>query len=327
MTYPPPGGTPPPGFGQQPQQPGYPQQQGGYNPQQPGYGAPQQPGGYTPAAPGGYNPAGAPGGYQQPGYGGPGAPPPGPGAPPPIPPPSGGGNGGLVAKILGAVGSIVLIAVIALVKVFVFDSDDGGGDDYAGDTTLSSDEEEAAEKAVEGDCMPQNYGSGVGEEIVVDCGGEQAFWTITKVDNDAAVSITNGDVTDFQDAVDICGENVYARIPGEVWLDYNFVELEGTTEQFFCLEAIQEENADGQLPKTPDAGECFDDSDDWWTVDCSSPNAVYEAVDAVQMAPPTEMTESEAESDLVSQCSGGESWWQVQDQVGRTGGVICGVIL
>lgn len=323
MTYPPPGGTPPPGFGQQPQQPGYPQQPGGYNPQQPGYGAPQQPGGYTPAAPGGYNPGGAPGGYQQPGYGGPGAPPPGPGAPPPMPPPSGGGGGGLALKILGAVGSIVLIAGIALVKVFVLDGDDGGSDN-AGTNTLSNDEAEAAEQAEVGDCMPKDYGSGVGEEIVVDCGDELAFWEITHVDNEAAVSISAGDVTDIQDAIDICGDNVYARIPGEVWVDYNFVEVEGTTEQFFCLEAIQEPNADGQLPKVPTTGECFDDAADWWTVDCSSATAIGEVVDAIPVSPPREMTQEEAQSELVSQCTGGEFWWQVEDYLGRTGGVLCG---
>ncbi|GAB4005398.1 hypothetical protein GCM10029992_53150 [Glycomyces albus] len=245
------------------------------------------------------------------------------GSTPPIPPPSGGGGGGLALKILGAVGSIVLIAAIALVKVFVLDGDDGGSNN-AGTNTLSNDEADAAEQAEVGDCMPQNYGSGTGEEIVVDCGDELAFWTITKVDNDAAVPISAGDVTDFQDAVDICGENVYARIPGEVWLDYNFVEVEGTTEQFFCLEAIQEQNAEGQLPKVPTTGECFDDAADWWTVDCSSATAIGEVVDAIPVSPlEQDMSQSDAQA-MAGQCSGGEVYWQVEDQLGRTGGILCG---
>ncbi len=237
------------------------------------------------------------------------------------PAPSGGKGGGFTAKILGAVGTIVVIGIVIAVRVFMNDS---GSSDDAGDTTLSNEEAEAAEQAQEGDCMPQEPGVATDADFIVECSDPSAFWTITTVDNEASVMISGGDVMDVADAQGICGENVASRIPGQPWTDYNFVYDQTTsmTDQFFCLEAIQEPNESDQLPKTPDVGDCFDDSSDWWTVDCSSASAVYEVVDAIPVDPPVEMTDADAEAEAAN-CSGGAYYWPVTDLLGRTGGIIC----
>ena len=217
------------------------------------------------------------------------------------------------------VSSILVIVAIAVVKVFLLGNDD---DHDAATNQLTDSEADAAQQAAEGDCMPEQYGSGPGEELIVPCDDPRAYWTITKIDDDAAVSVSEGDVTYLQDAFDICGEEVYARIPGEAWVDYNFFEVNGTTEQFFCLEAVQEPNTTGQIPKTPGVGACFDDLS-WATVDCSDSAAEAEVIDAVPVSPPEELSESDAEA-LANQCSGGAYYWQVIDPLGRTGGVVCG---
>lgn len=299
MSYPPPGGNPPPpGYGQHPQQPGYPPQQGGYPPQQPGYG--QQPGYPPPQQPGGY-----------------GAPP-----PPPMPPPSSGsGGGGNIGKVLSVVGGILMIGIIIAVRVF---SNGGGADDGDG-TTLSDDEVEAAEQAEVGDCMPQEPATATDADFIVECSDPAAFWSITSVDNEASLLVTGGDVSDISDAQGVCGDEVATRIPGQPWTDYNFVynQTSGITDQFFCLEAIQEPNESDQLPKTPDIGECFDnDPNDWWTLDCGSANAMYEVVDTIPVDPPAEVTESEA-ADMAAGCSGGGWYGATIDPYGRTGAVVC----
>ncbi|WP_100445377.1 hypothetical protein [Glycomyces xiaoerkulensis] len=310
MSFPPPGAHPPPA-GQGGHQPGYPQQPG-YGPpppQQPGYGQPPQ------------QPQQPPPGYaapQQPGYGG-------PGAPPPAPPSTGGG--GMAGKILGVLGSVVVLGAVAAFAILNNDDDGGGaGDDGDGtENTLSNDEVEAAEQAEVGDCMSKEYGSAVGEDFIVDCSDATAFWEITTVDNDAEITISGADVADYQDAFDQCGESVGARIPGQGWTDYNFVydQETGITDQFFCMEAVQEPDELGQLPQTPGAGDCFSDTaDDWYTLDCADGSATHRVADAVPVDPPAEMTQDEIDA-LSAECSGGEYYWGAADFMGRTGGVIC----
>ncbi|MEV3936024.1 hypothetical protein AB0K52_08630 [Glycomyces sp. NPDC049804] len=277
MTYP-----PPPGYGQQPQQPGYPPQQpGGYAPQpqqpygqpsQPGYGAPQQPG------------FGAP---QQPGY------PPQPGgspygAPPPMPPTSGGGGGGLVAKILGGVGVLVIGVIIVIVRALANDS--GNDSDSTGtDTTLSDEEMDAAEAAAVGDCMSDAAAS-VDADLVVPCDDPTAYWTITQVSDDSGAEVDySGQLTDPSIAASVCGQEYMGWTPGELWKSFQYVyteEISGTggpVDYLYCVEAIDKEDADGGRPVTPDTGSCTDDT--LRTFDCSNPLALY-VVDEVETYEP-----------------------------------------
>ncbi|GAB3229307.1 hypothetical protein GCM10027447_22440 [Glycomyces halotolerans] len=299
MTYPPPGGNPPPpGYGQ-PQQPGYPPQQGGYapQPQQPGYGQqpghpsgqPQQPGHGAPQQPG-YG--------QQPGFGG--QPPAGP--PPVPPPPPKGGSGGLVAKILGVVGAVVVIAAIGIVR-FVM-TDDGGSDDSNTSTTLDDEAVEAAEAAQVGDCMSDAL-SAATDELVVPCDDPNAFWSITAVSDDSGAEVDSmGALTDPSLAEAACGQEYMGWQIGRLWKSYQYVYtkdvagLGGPVDYLYCVEAIDKADADGRTPRVPDVGDCMDDTDGFWTVDCSAASAYYEVVDSQSYDPPVEMSESDLQSEM-----------------------------
>ncbi|MFG3340443.1 hypothetical protein [Glycomyces sp. NPDC048151] len=270
MTYP-----PPPGYGQQPQQPGYPPQQpGGYAPQpqpQP-YGQPSQPG------------YGAP---QQPGYGAPQQPPAPYGAPPPMPPASGGGGGGLVAKILGGAGVLVIGVIIVIVRAFA--GGDSGNDSDGTDTTLSDDEMQAAEAAAVGDCM-SDAAATADAELVVPCDDPAAFWTITQVSDDSGAEVDySGQLTDPSIAASFCGQEYMGWTPGQPWLSFQYVyteEISGTggpVDYLYCVEAIDKEDADGGRPVTPNTGDCTDDS--LRTFDCANTLALY-VVDEVETYDP-----------------------------------------
>ncbi|GAA2130660.1 hypothetical protein [Glycomyces algeriensis] len=274
MSYP-----PPPGYGQQsqPQQPGYPPQQpGGYAPpsaQQP-YGQPSQPGGY-----------GAP---QQPGF----PPPQQPGnpyGPPPMPPPTSRGGGGLVAKILGGVGVLVIGVIIVIVRAFA-GGDSGNDSDSTGtDTTLSNEEMDAAEAAAVGDCMSDALTS-VDADLVVPCDDPAAYWTITQVSDDSGAEVDfSGELTDPSIAASVCGQEYMGWTPGALWQSYQYVYTEdisgvgGPVDYLYCVEAIDKEDAEGGRPVTPDTGACTDTS--LRTFDCSNALATY-LVDEVETYDP-----------------------------------------
>ncbi|GAB3650712.1 hypothetical protein [Glycomyces tarimensis] len=305
MSYPPPGGhPPPPGYGQQPQQPGYPPQQGGYAPQQPLQG--QQPG-YPP---------------QQPGYG---ATP-----PPPIPPPAPpSGGGGVLGKILGSIGGVVLVGVIAVVY-FVFGGGGSSDDTDPNNDTLDAEQMEAAEAAEVGDCMADAL-SAETDDLVVPCDDPNAFWSITQVSSDSGAEVDiMGELTDQQIPVDICGQEVAGWQLGETWKSYQYVYTEsveglgGPVDYLYCVEAIEQEDANGRLPVTPTTGSCFDDSTDgWWTVDCASPDALYEVIDSEVVDPPAAMTQDEVNAALGG-CPDAHYYpWPVEDVDGNVNGILC----
>ncbi|MCH7229830.1 hypothetical protein L0U85_02990 [Glycomyces sp. L485] len=304
MTYLPPGGNPPPpGYGQQPQQPGYPPQQGGYPQQQqptqppPGYG--QQPG-YPPP--------------QQPGYG---APPP----PPATPAPGGGGGFGDFAKstgkgLLWKLGGLALVlvvgGVVVLVKVL--------GGESVGQAIDSLDDDKISPSASEGDCLIEDWdtsaedgaASDPTDGLVVDCSADEAFWEITKVDTDIQTEVDiTGDVESLDEFTELCGAEIMSYQHGQVWKDFYYVYTEADfyIDYAFCLQAVDKANAEGQAPRMPDVDECFDnDPDYWYTVDCSSPNAVGEVADVIAVDPPAEMTEDELYTKATDECTAGDSY-------------------
>lgn len=282
MTYPPPGGQPPPppGPGQPPQQPGYPPQQGEYPPQQ-----------------------------SQPGF--PPPPPMGHGAPPPMPPaPSGGKGGAFLGKILGVVGVIVVIAIVIAVRVFT-NSDSGGDTDTATSTTLDDEQMEAAEAAEVGDCMADAL-SVETSDLVVPCDDPSAFWTITEVSSDSGAEVDiMGELADQQPVIDVCGQDAIGWQVGRLWQNYQYIYTEqysgmgGPVDHLYCVEAIDQADSEGRTPKVPDTGECMNDTDGFWTVDCSAANAVYEITATEQVDPPAEMTNTEIQESLGG-CPGGD---------------------
>jgi hypothetical protein len=70
-------------------------------------------------------------------------------------------------------------------------------------------------------------------------------------------------------------------------------------------------------------GDCFDDSDSWWSVDCGSDVALYTVVDTIMLDEPVaDMSEDEKAA------QGGECvsdwYWAITDMEGRTHGFVCG---
>jgi hypothetical protein len=275
MTYPPPG-QPQPGFPQQgqPQQPGFqPQQPGGYPPpqgQHPGYPPPQgQPGHPQPGF-------GQPGLPQQ-GQPYPGAQPGGPGYPPPVLPQQSGGKGPL-PKILGILGPLVVIGVVIGARIF-----------FSGGSNV---------EASVGDCLPEEPSSVIDKSgITVDCAGADAFWTITALDLDADYPLDfRGELTDTQAVADVCGSDYLTVLPGSPWLNTYYIYEEGKSkvDHFFCIESIQNPNANGAVPAVPGAGECFDSNpDEWWVIACDAATAEGQFVEVVALSEPMELADSE----------------------------------
>lgn len=274
MTYP-----PPPGYGQQPQQPGYPSQQpGGYAPQQPGYGQPSQPQqpGYGQQQPGGYPPPpGTPGGPY--------------GAPPPIPPSGGGGNGGLVWKILAPIAVVLIIGVVFVVRLMSNDGDVGNTLDDMTDSDTSA-------SVAEGDCLIEDLNSTTTSTdtdptagLTAECEAAEAYWTVNKLVDDPDLRADSlGELEDYAGVETECGAVALRGAFGEVWQSYFYVYDwdGGKVDYLLCLTAIEKENADGALPVTPNTGDCADANG--LKIDCSAAGALYIVEETETYDPPVD---------------------------------------
>jgi hypothetical protein len=312
------GQNPPQGPQQQPYPPGGAGSPyvSGAGPQGPGAPGPQY-GGQGPTRP----PPGGPGqgGYQQYPYG--------------PPPPSGGGRRtGLIVGVIIAV-AVLVVGVLALVGVNLLrdgDDQEAGGDATTEEATGGDEGETtgppSASDAV-GLCLPyEPVIAGAGFDLSTDCSSTAAFWTVTEGGSPSGATVdADGQLTDNQPALDLCGAEHGSFQLGELWKDFYFTYDSETSqvEQMLCVEAIGNPDASGRLPITPDTGSCFDDSDQWWTVPCDQPEALYTVVDTVTVDPPREMTLDEAD-EATAPCSGGAFFWQVLDVEGRTTDILCG---
>ena len=228
-------------------------------------------------------------------------------------------------------GSILIVAL--LVNRGGDDEDtpiaDGGTDSSSAAEDESTPAEEETTEAPDDDseigrCLTYDaeiLGDGL---ETVDCSDPAAFWTITNQSYDVTGRVdSDGNLTDVQVAYDLCGEEYGASRPGEVWLNWQYVYTSGAIDSMYCLEAIGNPDPDNpeRTPYTPGDGDCFDDSDKWWTVECDSDLAVYISVGHVDLDEPRKMSLEEAGTE--ANC-GGDWYWQVNDVEGRTTSIICG---
>lgn len=291
MTVPPNYGPPP----DQPQTPGHGYQSPygggqspyGSQPQQPPYGGPQpqygqQPYGQEPTAP----------------YGGP--------VPPPGPPKR---NLGLIGGIV--VGATVLVLGAVLLVTLNLRGDEGdvaGGDETTSSAEPSEEEtspqedpttEEATGSEV-GQCLPYEPAISGDGLALVDCSDATAFWTITaqSYDVDAEVD-AEGNLVDSQVAYDLCGAGWGAVYPGGTWQTWHTVYSSGVLDSLYCYEAIGVADPDdpARTPVIPDTGDCFDDSDSWWTVDCGAASALYEVDHTITYDDPVPMSKDELDAE------------------------------
>ncbi|MBO3732164.1 hypothetical protein [Glycomyces niveus] len=317
----------------------------GPNPQAPpGAGPPQPPG--SPASPyppsgtwptgpqpaSGYQPSGPPssGGYP------PGGPPPtggytyqwAPQGPPPKP-----HRTGLVIAVI-AVAAVLVLGGLALIALnLTRDQDDKSASESqteSGDAEPRPDvegEEEPGIAGAVGACLPfEPVLIGVTVDLTTSCDSAAAFWEVTTASDtvDATVN-ADGAISDPQTVYDVCGPEHGRFDPGELWKDFYFTYEDATRSvaEFYCVEAVGNPDELGRLPITPDTGDCFDDSERWWTVPCGDGGALYTVVDTVHVDPPAEMTVDEADA-ASAPCSGGAYLWQVTDIEGRTTAILCG---
>ncbi|MDA1362770.1 hypothetical protein O1R50_24340 [Glycomyces luteolus] len=325
MTVPPNYGPPP----EQPQTPGY-----GY---QSPYSGGQTPYGSQPQQP----PYGGGSAQQAPYSGGGGQPPYGqePGSPyggavlPPEPPKR---NLGLIGGIVVGATVIVLGAVLLVtMNLQGKDKDDdtaqGGGDTSASENenTPEADATTPAEETDSevGQCLPYESevdGSGLGP--LVPCSDATAFWEIKAQSYDVLDIAVDGEgiVTDTAPIYAMCGDGWGTNVLGEAWTKWDYVYSSGTLDSLYCLQAVG--NPDpaepDHLPIMPDVGDCFDDSDSWWSIDCSSDLALYTVVDTIMFDPVPDMSDEDAEAQGTN--CGTDWYWEMIDGEGRTYGILCG---
>ncbi|GAA2166514.1 hypothetical protein GCM10010403_35180 [Glycomyces rutgersensis] len=329
MTVPPNYGPPP----EQPQTPGYGYQSpynGGQNP----YGSqPQQP------------PYGGAGGGQQPPYGGGGGQPPygqDPGGPyggPVLPPEPPKRNLGLIGTIV-VVATVLVLGGVLLVTMNLKGKDDdtaeGGGDDTSEsasendntpDENATTPAEEEAGSEV-GQCLPYEYdvdGSGLG--ALVDCSDGTAFWEITAQSYDVAdIAVDDeGSIVDTAPVYALCGDGWGANQLGQAWTHWDYVYSSGSLDSLYCMKAVgNPDPAEPEhLPVMPDVGDCFDDADRWWSIDCGSSLALYTVVDTIMLDEPVkDMSDADAEA-KGADC-GTDWYWKMVDGENRTYGILCG---
>lgn len=326
MTVPPNYGPPP----EQPQTPGY-GFQSSYNGGQNPYGSqPQQP--QSPYGDGSQQPQPSyGGGAQQPPHGQePTAPYGGGPILPPEPPKR---NLGLIGGVIVGVTVLVLGATLLVTMNLR-----GGEDDTAGEEgkTTAEASEDAGQTAEEdatteeqtdsevGQCLPREpIVAGDGLELL-DCGDATAFWEITAQSydvTDVAVD-ADGNLTDPAAALELCGDTWGINYLGQPWTNWHYVYSSGTLDSLYCIQATGAPDPDNpdHLPYVPDVGDCFDDSDEWWTMDCSASGALYKVVDTVVYDEPVVMNEDEAAE--AATC-GGDWYWQIKDNQDRTSAIIC----
>ncbi|GAA1693476.1 hypothetical protein GCM10009830_46630 [Glycomyces endophyticus] len=217
-----------------------------------------------------------------------------------------------------AVGGIGLAGAIALTGCGILD--DAGSDT---DTTeVSGEQVDAAAEAAAGDCLPYEVLSEDPAVFEVACDDATAFWTITNIVADPDVTAAGGDIADTQAIYDTCGEEVGAYVPGKPWTDWNMIYdvTTGAVDYLFCIEALDQPNAEGKTPVTPDTGDCMSSSDtEWYQVDCADAAADTTVTDAI-VFDTAEWAAPDIEG-AAANCAAG--YYELSDQFGRTSGVLC----
>ncbi|WP_100445079.1 hypothetical protein [Glycomyces xiaoerkulensis] len=161
-------------------------------------------------------------------------------------------------------------------------------------------------------------------EVLASCEDDEAFWEITDWSEDVDTSVDDeGGLADNQPAYDLCGESSGVFELGEPWQDWYYVydSATGGIDYLYCIEALETADEDGRIPVVPDEGDCFDDSNEWWSVPCDSDLALYEVVGTVEYDEPRELSDDEAAEEATC---GGDLYWQVTDVEGRTSAILCG---
>ncbi|THV27551.1 hypothetical protein [Glycomyces paridis] len=226
---------------------------------------------------------------------------------------------GPIRRIL-AVGGVALAGGVALTGCGALE--DAVSDDSTTDTEVSNAQLDAAADAAVGDCMPEEVL--VDQDVFsVDCGGADAFWTITAIEADPGLSAPGGTLPET-DVFALCGEENGAQVPGKTWTDWNMIydEMTGEVNYLFCLEATGNPTAAGATPVVPSAaGECFSSAEPMLgTYPCDSPDVDSTVVSVIEIDQAEWATADTAA--LAAECDSSYTLDAV-DFFGRTAAVFC----
>ncbi|HEX2144973.1 MAG TPA: hypothetical protein VHG10_10745 [Glycomyces sp.] len=233
---------------------------------------------------------------------------------------------GPIRRLL-AVGGVAIAGTVALSGCGILED---AASDSSSDTEVSDEQFDAVAEAAEGDCLPEAMLSEESSTFAVECSDPTAFWTLTAIEADPAVTASSdGSVADPQPIYDLCGETVGAQTPGAAWTDWNMVydTTTLTVDYLFCVEAIGNPTAAGTNPVVPDAGECFNSMSvssefHYGTLPCDSADVDTVVVDAIAVDQ-AEWAMADAET-ISADCSGEWTYFQpATDQFGRTTAVYC----
>ncbi|MCC3763629.1 hypothetical protein K3N28_11160 [Glycomyces sp. TRM65418] len=225
-----------------------------------------------------------------------------------------------------AVGGLALTGTLALTGCGILDQ--ASSTDSASE--VSEEQFDAVADAAAGDCLPEEMLGGDNSTFAVDCEDPTAFWTITAIEADPAVTANaSGTVDDPAGVYELCGETVAAQIPGSPWTDWNMIydPTTLTVDYLFCVEAIGVPTAAGTTPVVPAAGECYNSMSvsselHFGTLPCDSADVDSVVVDAIAVDQ-ADWATADAEA-IAAECSGEWVYYQpVMDQFGRTTAVYC----
>lgn len=225
------------------------------------------------------------------------------------------------------VGGLTVAGAIALTGCGILEE---ASSDTTGDAEVSGGQLDAAADAVAGDCLPEEMLGGDSSTFAVECDDPTAFWTITAIEADPAVTANAaGSIDDPAAVYEMCGETVGAQIPGAAWTDWNMIydPTSLTVDYLFCVEALGNPTAAGTTPLVPAAGECFNSVSvsteyHFGTLPCDSADVDTVVVDAIAVDQADWAT---ADPEAISaECAGEWTYFQpALDQFGRTTAVYC----
>ncbi|MCH7229313.1 hypothetical protein L0U85_00310 [Glycomyces sp. L485] len=159
----------------------------------------------------------------------------------------------------------------------------------------------------------------------VECDSDEAFWVEYAASDEVDGFVDAEGTADESAVVEVCGEDYGNPQPGRAWLDVvTFSDTDtGSISYLSCMRAIVTADQSGRLPVMPSVGDCFDDSDSWWTVPCDHEHSIGTVIDVIITPDLPELTDEDVHR-VAEHCEGGDSTLEVDALIsGGTNFILC----